>query len=93
MRSTTDHVTHVMVPIAATASQNAAAAKEAALSTRQLALGIAEIDSTARALRDQAEQLECLVGKFIIESSHAAPHSAFNPAAAPMAALLGNGRR
>jgi hypothetical protein len=39
------------------------------LSTRQLALGIAEIDSTARALRDQAEQLEGLVAKFIFEES------------------------
>jgi methyl-accepting chemotaxis protein len=69
MRSTTDHVTNVMVPVAATASQNAATAQEAALSTRQLALGIAEIDSTARALRDQAEQLEGLVAKFIFEES------------------------
>jgi hypothetical protein len=56
-----------MVPVAATASQNAATAQEAALSTRQLALGIAEIDSTARALR--AEQLEGLVAKFIFEES------------------------
>jgi methyl-accepting chemotaxis protein len=67
MRSTTDHVTAVMVPVAATASQNATAAQEASLSTRQLAIGIAEIDSTARDLRDQAEQLEKLVGKFIID--------------------------
>jgi methyl-accepting chemotaxis protein len=67
MRSTTDHVTNAMVPVAATASQNAATAQEAALSTRQLAIGINEIDSTARALRDQAEQLEALVAKFIIE--------------------------
>jgi methyl-accepting chemotaxis protein len=69
MRSTTDHVTNAMVPVAATASQNAATAQEAALSTRQLALGIAEIDSTARALRDQAAQLEGLVAKFIFEES------------------------
>jgi methyl-accepting chemotaxis protein len=55
MRSTTDHVTNAMVPVAATASQNAATAQEAALSTRQLAIGIAEIDTTARALRDQAD--------------------------------------
>jgi methyl-accepting chemotaxis protein len=72
MRSTTDHVTNAMVPVAATASQNAATAQEAALSTRQLAIGIAEIDSTARDLRDQAEQLEGLVAKFIIEESSAA---------------------
>jgi len=71
MRSTTDHVTNVMVPVAATASQNAATAQEAALSTRQLAIGIAEIDSTARGLRDQAEQLQGLVAKFIFEESSA----------------------
>jgi methyl-accepting chemotaxis protein len=58
MRSATDHVTNVMVPVAATAAQNAAAAQEAALSTRQLALGIAEIDATARSLRDQADSLK-----------------------------------
>jgi methyl-accepting chemotaxis protein len=69
MRSTTDHVTNAMVPVAATASQNAATAQEAALSTRQLAIGIAEIDSTARALRDQAEQLEGLLAKFTFEES------------------------
>ena len=72
MRSTTDHVTNAMMPVAATASQNAATAQEAALSTRQLALGIAEIDSTARALRDQAEQLEGLLAAFIFEESSAA---------------------
>jgi methyl-accepting chemotaxis protein len=64
MRSTTDHVTKAMIPVAATASQNATTAQEAALSTRQLAIGIAEIDSTARTLRDQAEQLEGLIAKF-----------------------------
>jgi methyl-accepting chemotaxis protein len=73
MRSTTDHVTNAMVPVAATASQNAATAQEAALSTRQLAIGIAEIDSTARALRDQAEQLEGLVAKFIFVESGQVP--------------------
>jgi methyl-accepting chemotaxis protein len=69
MQSTTNHVTDAMVPVAATASQNAATAQDAALSTRQLALGIAEIDSTARALRDKAEQLENLVARFTIEES------------------------
>ncbi len=83
MRSTTDHVTHVMVPVAATASQNAATAQEAALSTRQLAIGIAEIDSTARALRDQAEVLEGLVGKFIFEESGRAPSDTPRKSAPP----------
>jgi methyl-accepting chemotaxis protein len=71
MRSTTDHVTSVMVPIAGTASQNAAAAGEAAISTRGLASGIAEIDATARVLRDQAEQLEGLVARFTFDQSAA----------------------
>jgi hypothetical protein len=45
------------------------------LSTRQLAIGIAEIDSTARALRDQARQLESLVANLIFDESGAiAPH-------------------
>ena len=73
MRSTTDHVTNAMVPVAATASQNAATAQEAAMSTRQLAIGIGEIDSTARALRDQAEQLESRLAKFTFEESGQAP--------------------
>jgi hypothetical protein len=84
MRSTTDHVTAVMVPVAATASQNATAAQEASLSTRQLAIGIAEIDSTARDLRDQAEQLEKLVGKFIIDDSR---RSFSAPSLAPLLLL------
>jgi methyl-accepting chemotaxis protein len=71
MRGTTDHVTNAMIPVAATASRNAATAHEVAVSTEQLALGIAEIDSTARELRDQAEQLEGLVAKFIFEESSA----------------------
>jgi methyl-accepting chemotaxis protein len=69
MRSTTEHVTRAMLPIAATAAANAYAANEAALSTRQLAIGIGEIDSSARSLRDQAETLNALVSKFIVEES------------------------
>jgi methyl-accepting chemotaxis protein len=76
MRSTTDHVTSVMIPVAGTASQNASAAAEAAVSTRQLALGIGEIDGTSRALRDQAEQLEGLVAKFTFEKPGSAPPTA-----------------
>jgi methyl-accepting chemotaxis protein len=76
MRSTTDHITNAMVPVAATASLNAATAQDAALSTRQLALGIGEVDQTARGLRDQAEQLQSLVAKFIFEESNQAPADA-----------------
>ncbi len=87
MRSTTDHVTNAMVPVAATASRNAATAQEAALSTRQLAIGIAEIDSTARALRDQAEQLEGLLSKFIFEEC-SVPVDAPRTRATPRAVAL-----
>jgi methyl-accepting chemotaxis protein len=69
MRSTTDHVTNAMVPVAATASQNAAAAQDAALSAKQLSIGIAEIDTTAQALRNQATELGSLVAKFTLDSS------------------------
>ena len=69
MRCTTDHVTKVMIPVSATAAQNAQAAREAAVSTRELAGDIAEIDSTARALLKHAEELETLVGRFIIEET------------------------
>jgi methyl-accepting chemotaxis protein len=84
MRSTTGHITNAMLPVAATASQNAATAQEAAMSTKQLALGIAEIESTARALSDQAQQLENLVAKFTFdEPAVAAPRTV--PADRPMA--------
>jgi methyl-accepting chemotaxis protein len=88
MRITTDHVTNAMVPVAATASQNAVTAKAAALSTRQLAIGIAEIDSTARALRDQAEQLESVLAKFIIEEPTQASSDTPRKLATPRAVSL-----
>jgi methyl-accepting chemotaxis protein len=68
MRSTTNHVTNAMVPVAATASQNAATAQAAAVSARQLAIGIGEIDTAAQALRNQATALESLVAKFTVDS-------------------------
>jgi hypothetical protein len=40
-----------------------------AISTRQLAHGISEIDTTARSLRDQAAELELLVNRFTIDDS------------------------
>ncbi len=87
MRSTTDHVTNAMVPVAATALQNAATAQEAAMSTRQLAIGMAEKDSTARALRDQAEELEGLLSKFVFEEP-SAPVDASRKRATPRSASL-----
>jgi methyl-accepting chemotaxis protein len=69
MRGTTDHVTNAMVPVAATASQNAVTAQEAALSTRQLAMDIAEIDSMAHALQDKAANLDALIKHFTVDDS------------------------
>jgi methyl-accepting chemotaxis protein len=69
MRSTTDHVTNAMVPVAATASQNAATAQQSALSTRKLAIGIAEIDSTARTLQDKAADLDALLKQFTVDDA------------------------
>jgi methyl-accepting chemotaxis protein len=66
MRTTTIHITNAMLPVAATASQNAATAADTSVSAQQLALGIAELDTTARALRDQAGRLEGLVAKFTL---------------------------
>lgn len=77
MRSTTDHITNTMVPVAATASRSAATLADAATSARQLAGGINEIDTTARALRNQAAELESLVARFIIDDAERVPqHSA-----------------
>jgi methyl-accepting chemotaxis protein len=69
MRSTTDHVTNAMIPVAATAAQNSQLAQAAATSTQGLALSIAEIETTSRALRDQAQELEELVATFTIDES------------------------
>jgi methyl-accepting chemotaxis protein len=67
LRATTDHITSGLLPIAATATSNAATAQEAAVSTQQLAAGIGEIDATTRMLRDQAALLAALVEEFTIE--------------------------
>jgi methyl-accepting chemotaxis protein len=68
MRKTTDHVTNAMIPVADTATQNRITAQNVALSAQQLAVGIGEIDSTARALREQARNLQRLVAKFTFET-------------------------
>jgi hypothetical protein len=64
MRSTTDHVTNVIIPIAATASANAATAQNAAAATQELASGMSGIENTARSLRDRAAELELLLARF-----------------------------
>jgi len=67
MRITTQQVTRSMVPLAQTASQQSVAAQQAAHSTSELAAGVADIDVTARALRDQAERLDGLVKGFVFD--------------------------
>ncbi|GAC1404208.1 MAG: hypothetical protein NVSMB64_07100 [Candidatus Velthaea sp.] len=67
MRLTTQNVTATMIPVAMTAEEQSAAAQHAAISTSELAAGVQQIDATARALRDQAEQLDALVKQFAFE--------------------------
>jgi hypothetical protein len=69
MRSTTDHVTNVIVPIATTASTNAQSAQSAAAATQQLAAGIGGIENTVRTLRDKASELQSLLGRFTIDDT------------------------
>ncbi len=67
MKSTTRDVTATILPVAAAAEEQSAAAHQAALATGELASGVQEIDQTARALRDQAERLDALVARFIVD--------------------------
>ncbi|HTW86270.1 MAG TPA: methyl-accepting chemotaxis protein [Candidatus Sulfotelmatobacter sp.] len=67
MRVTTHEITSTMTPVAQAAEEQSAAAQQAALATGELASGVVEIDATARALRDQAEQLDRLVARFIVD--------------------------
>ena len=67
MRTTTQEVTATIVPVAAAAEEQSAAAHQAAIATGELASGVQEIDATARALREQAEQLDALVARFVID--------------------------
>jgi hypothetical protein len=55
-----------MVPVAATADQNATSTQEAAVTTQLLASGIVEVEKSARMLRDQAMELSSLIGKFTL---------------------------
>jgi methyl-accepting chemotaxis protein len=85
MRSTTNHVTQTMVPIAVTATEQSQAAREAAASASDLVAGMDQIDTTARALLDQAAGLERLIAKFIVDDRAPAAH-AVPPTARPAAA-------
>ena len=67
MKVTTRDVTATILPVAAAAEEQSAAAQEAAIATGELASGVQQIDQTARALRDQAERLDALVARFIVD--------------------------
>ncbi|HYZ15425.1 MAG TPA: HAMP domain-containing methyl-accepting chemotaxis protein [Candidatus Acidoferrum sp.] len=67
MRVTTRDITATMTPVAQAAEEQSAAAHQAAVATGELASGVQEIDATARALRDQAERLDVLVARFVVE--------------------------
>ncbi|MGD0052825.1 MAG: methyl-accepting chemotaxis protein, partial [Vulcanimicrobiaceae bacterium] len=73
MRTTTREVSAAIVPVAAAAEQQSAAAQQAALATSELASGVQEVDATARALREQAERLDALVARFVIDVEAARP--------------------
>jgi methyl-accepting chemotaxis protein len=66
MRGTTDHIVEAMVPVVATAEQNAKTTQDAALTCNSLAAGIGQIATTVNALRDWADELQTLVGQFVI---------------------------
>jgi methyl-accepting chemotaxis protein len=71
MRTTTREVSATILPVAAAAEEQSAAAHQAALATSELASGVQEVDATARALREQAERLDDLVARFVVEGHDA----------------------
>jgi methyl-accepting chemotaxis protein len=79
MRTTTHDVTEAILPVAAAAEEQSAAARQAALATGELAAGVQSIDQTLRGLRDQAEQLDRLVARFIVAEDAAPPAIAEHP--------------
>jgi methyl-accepting chemotaxis protein len=76
MKVTTRDVSAAILPVAAAAEEQSAAAHLAALATSELASGVQEVDATARALRDEAERLDELVARFLVddEASRALGH-------------------
>jgi methyl-accepting chemotaxis protein len=74
MRLTTHEITTTMSPVAQAAEEQSAAAQQAASATGELATGVQQIDATARALREQAERLDRLVARFVVDDAQdAAP--------------------
>jgi len=71
LKTTTLEVTAAIVPVASAAEEQSAAARQAAIATTELANGVQEIDATARHLREQAEHLDGLVGRFVFDDEGA----------------------
>jgi len=93
MRSTTNHVTTTMVPISVTATEQSQAAREAASSASALVAGMDQMDSTARALLEQAVNLEALVAKSIVDDARARPDPQRGSEAAGRSPSYSLGRR
>ena len=66
MKITTRDVTAAILPVATAAEEQSSAAQQAAIATGELASGVQEIEATARGLREQAEQLDGLVARFVV---------------------------
>jgi methyl-accepting chemotaxis protein len=69
MRMTTHEITATMSPVAHAAEEQSAAAQQAAMATGELATGVQQIDATARTLREEAERLDQLVARFVIDAA------------------------
>ncbi|HEX3551413.1 MAG TPA: methyl-accepting chemotaxis protein [Candidatus Elarobacter sp.] len=86
MKATTRDVTATILPVAQAAEEQSMAAQHAALATSELASGVQEMDATARALREQAETLDALVRRFVVDTGDDQP--ADDVVAAPAATAL-----
>jgi methyl-accepting chemotaxis protein len=80
MRITTEDVTATILPVAVAAEEQSGAAQQAAHATGELASGVQEIDATARALRQQAELLDALVARFVVDEGAESQGTALQPA-------------
>ncbi|HTD38958.1 MAG TPA: HAMP domain-containing methyl-accepting chemotaxis protein [Candidatus Limnocylindrales bacterium] len=67
MKLTTHEITATMSPVARAAEEQSAAAHQASAATGELATGVQQIDATARTLREEAERLDRLVARFLID--------------------------
>ena len=73
MKLTTHEITATMSPVARAAEEQSSAAHQASAATGELATGVQQIDATARTLREEAERLDRLVARFVIDD-HASPN-------------------